>query len=116
MPAQSEGMIPQLVTQAVRMGADELEVEYKDRHEEVFAGSGGLLFGIARFPSSSAEATRLRKELSGLQKRKPTITVDGYDYQLRCTVYDSFGEDAFRLELRSLERRNSSQLRQASRK
>jgi hypothetical protein len=96
-----------LAEQAIRLGADALEVEYKDRHEWVFAASGPLGFGIANFPSSSREAAGLREECYRLAKQKHPqhISVDGRDYELRCAIFDSFGEDAFRLTLRPVPRR-----------
>lgn len=99
MPAD---ILERLAVEAIRVGADGLEVEYKDHCEWVFAEKGPLGFGIASFPSSSPDAAELREECYRLArlKRAPRITFDGREYELRCTVYDSFGEDAFRLALR----------------
>ena len=79
---------------------DLLDVEYKDGYEDIVAGKGGVSLGIARFRSSSAEALTLREELHRLRKRKQRIMVDGSRYELRGSVYESFGEDAFRVQLR----------------
>ena len=58
-------------------------------------------FGIASFRSSSPEAGALRDELHRLAKRKQRIVVvDGLRYELRAGIYDSFGEEAFRVDLR----------------
>jgi hypothetical protein len=101
--------LERLAAEAIRLGADALEVEYKDRHEWVFAASGPLGFGIASFPSASRDATRLREECYGLaqQKRPRHISVEGRDYELRCAIFDSFGEDAFRLTLRPVRKTRS---------
>jgi hypothetical protein len=55
---------------------------------------------MAKFRSSSPEAITLRKALYRIVKRKLRITVGGNQYELRGRVYDSFGEDAFRVQLR----------------
>jgi len=93
-------VLEQLATQAIRLGADAMELEYKDGHEEVFAllGEGG--YGIARLPSSSPEAEELRRELYDLTKKRRRVAAGGLEYELRARVYDSFGEDAFRVQVR----------------
>lgn len=95
-----ESIIARLVAEAIRLGADFLEVEYKDGYEEVVAGQGSVGYGIARFRSSSPEAVALREELRHIARRKWRIVVDGSQYELRGKVYESFGEDAFRVQLR----------------
>lgn len=97
-----ESIVGRLVADAIRRGADFLEVEYKDGYEVVVAGEGGVGLGIARFRSSSPEALTLREELSRLTKRKHRVTVDGSQYELRGSVYESFGEAAFRVQLHRL--------------
>jgi hypothetical protein len=91
-----------LATETIGLAADALEVEYKDGFEEVFANSGPIGFCIARYESSSQEAVRLREACDRLtrQKRPRRISVDGLQYDLRCTTYESFGEYAFQLTLR----------------
>jgi hypothetical protein len=102
-------ILEHLSTDAIRLGADALELEYKDGYEEILAASGPLGFGIARFPSASPDAARLREECYRLakQKRPRHISVDGRDYALRCAIFDSFGEDAFRLTLRPVTKARS---------
>ncbi len=102
MVLKHTSIVEQLASEAIRLGADMLEVEYKNGHEEVFALKGGVGFGIARFPSSSGEAVSLRDELYGITKKKRRVTIGGSDYELRGRVFESFGEDAFRVELRRL--------------
>lgn len=95
-----ESIVERLAAEAIRRGADLLDVEYKDGYEEIVAAKGGLGHGIARFRSSSPEAVTLREELHRIAKRKQCVTVDGSKYELRGSVYESFGEDAFRVQLR----------------
>ena len=49
--------------------------------------------------SSSPEAEDLRRELNGIVKKSRRVTVGEIGYELRVRVYDSFGEDAFRVRL-----------------
>jgi len=98
-----ESIVERLAAEAIRRGADLLDVEYKDGYEDVVAAKGGVGHGIARFRSSSPEAVTLREELHRIAKRKHRITVDGSQYELRGSVYESFGEDAFRVQLRERE-------------
>jgi hypothetical protein len=100
MVAKLEGIVERLAAEAIRFGADLLEVEYKDGYEEVFVSKGGVGHGIARFLSSGPKAVTLRKELHRIAKRKRRIAVGGSQYELRGSVYESFGDDAFRVELR----------------
>jgi hypothetical protein len=59
----------------------------------------GQGYEVAKLKSSSPEAASLRKELYGILRHPPRIQVNGCTYSLRCRKYDSFGEDAFRIEL-----------------
>jgi hypothetical protein len=98
------GILQHLAEEAIRLGAEALEIEYKDHREWVFATNGPLGFGIASFASSSRDAARLRQECYSVaeQKRPQCISVNGRNYDLRCAIFDSFEEDAFRLTLRPL--------------
>jgi hypothetical protein len=58
------------------------------------AGSGITL------PSPSPEVRSLLRELHGIAKRGHRVTVNGCEYDLRVCIWDSFGEDAFRVSLR----------------
>jgi hypothetical protein len=95
-----QSIVERLATEAIRRGAELLEVEYKAGYEEVFAVNGEVGQGSARLPSSSQEAVSLREELYRIVKKKLRIAVDESQYEVRGSVYDSFGEDAFRLALR----------------
>jgi hypothetical protein len=99
-------ILERLAAEAIRLDADALEIEYKDGCEWAFAKKGLLGFGIASFPSSSPDAAEIREECYRLAslKRAQRIQVDGREYELRCVVHDSFGEDAFRLSIRQVPR------------
>jgi hypothetical protein len=102
-------ILERLAAEAIRLGADALEVEYKDGSEWVFAEKGPLGFGIASFPGTSPDAMEIREACYRLArlKRAQRIPVDGREYEVGCAVHDSFGEDAFRLALRPLPRPRS---------
>ena len=51
-----ESLIERLAAEAIRRGADLLDVESKDGYEDIVAAKGGVGYGIARFRSSSPEA------------------------------------------------------------
>jgi hypothetical protein len=91
-------MVLELIVHCARVGGDSLDIERKDGHEEVCAMRGAIGFGIARFPSNGRKATALRRELYQLAKRRSTVTVDEIDYDVRVSIYDSFGDDAFRVQ------------------
>jgi hypothetical protein len=92
-------ILEEIATKAIGSGADAVEVEYKDGYEEIFPVSGpiGTTVGF-RLKSSSKEAKSLRANLYNIAKRRRRISVDGREYELRCRLYDSFGEHAFRLQ------------------
>ena len=100
MAIKHNSVVEKLAAKAIRLGADALDVEHKDRCEIVFALKNAVGFGIDRFPSSSLEAKSLRDEMYRVARRKRRITVGGREYELRVRVYDSFGEDAFHVEFR----------------
>ena len=92
-------IVEDIASQTIRSGGEAVEVEYKDGYEEVFpvAGRFGTSIGF-RLDSSSEEGKSLREELYKIAKKKRCLTVSGREYELRCRIYDSFGEHAFRLE------------------
>jgi hypothetical protein len=102
MAPKQKSIVERLTAEAVRLGVDKLEIEYKDGHEEVVALVGSIGFGIARFRSSSREARSLRDELYGMTKKKRRVIIGDSEYDVRARVYESFGEDAFRVQLRAV--------------
>ena len=95
-----------MAREAVDLGADALEVEYQDGHDEVVAYKGAAGREIARFPSGAPQACALRRDLYATKRRLLRFNTKGRGYAVRAEVYDNFGEDAFRVELRALPRRN----------
>ena len=56
-------MLERFASEAIRLGADEIEIEYRDGNKHLFAMKNGNGVGIGRLPSSAPEATALRDEL-----------------------------------------------------
>ena len=69
MARKKGAILEPLLAKAIGLGADQLEVEYKDGSEEVFAMKSGVGLGIASFRSSSPEAKSLRNELYAWPRR-----------------------------------------------
>ncbi len=90
-------ILTDIVAQVLSAGATEFEVEYKDGEEQICAMSGAVGFSVASLPSASDDARQLRSELYGSRKKRARINVFGVDYRLCVEVFDSFGEDAFRV-------------------
>lgn len=98
--AKRARIVDQLVTEAVGLGADTIQVEYRDGYEEICVLKGGVGFEIARWPSSGRPAVALRQELHELRNRRTTVIIRGAAYEIRARAYDSFGEQAFEVRLR----------------
>jgi hypothetical protein len=102
MGSPDESIVHGLIAEAVALGADTIQVEYRDGYEEVCVLKGGVGFEIARWPSSGRPAVLLRKELGDLRKKRAKATVGGAAYEIRTRIYDSFGETAFEVRLRRI--------------
>lgn len=99
-PLQDKSILLELVEKAIGAGASEMEIEYKDGREQVFALSQGIGVAIASLDSKSEQAQSLREELYRIAKKKKMIC-PGRDYLLRVRVFDSFGEDAFHIIIKT---------------
>ncbi len=99
MESESTEILAALISKALGLGADRLEVTYKDRHEEVIAIKGSMGVGIAALRSDSKEAVALRDELWKHHKKMKKIEIGGVHYKLKVSVFDSFGETAFQVEI-----------------
>jgi len=103
-------IIDRLISEAIAAGGDAIEVEHKDGYEEVYPVKGdfGTSIGFA-LASSSQEAKSLRQALYRVAKKSLRLKVGGRDYEVRCRIYETFGEDAFRLEWKSINKPMRSQ-------
>jgi hypothetical protein len=82
--ATRASIVHDLTTEAVGVGADTIQVEYRDGYEEICVLKGGVGFEIARWPSSGRQAVALRKELHDLRKKRAKLTVSGVEYYISC--------------------------------
>jgi hypothetical protein len=116
---QEQSFVERFALEAIRLGANSLDVEYKDGYEYVFAMTGGSDYGvgcgIGRLRCASPEAASLRKELDGMARKIRRISGGDVDYELRCRIYDSFGEDAFHVEIRPVNKKTGARSRRSLR-
>jgi repressor LexA len=92
-------LLESLCSSALALGADSIEVEYKDGLVWVFAQKQSTGIGIANYPSSSAEGKKLRQDLYSLVRKPRRTVLLGQPCLLKVRVFDSFGEDAFEVAM-----------------
>jgi hypothetical protein len=92
-------ILTRIVSEVLTAGAVEFEVEYKDGNEEICVMHGPVGFGIASLRSSSEEAQELRAQLYKAKRKPGKLRIDGVEYLVRSEIFDSFGEDAFRVSI-----------------
>lgn len=98
--SEASDVLLELVARAIKVGADDMEIEYKNGREEVFAVSSGIGVAIVSLDSKSEEARLLREELYAIAKKKRVVRISGCAYAVRARIFDSFGEDAFRVTIK----------------
>ncbi len=97
---ENDEVLAKLVAQASGIGATELDIEYEDRKEIVYACRGATGIAIAEFPSSGPEAEALLTTLYRLsQRKKKGVVINGVECRLKVRVHDSFGEPAYRVRI-----------------
>ena len=77
------------------LGARSIEVEHKDGREWVIAEKEGTGIAIANYISSGADAKELRRNLYAAAKKPARTVIGGQVHILRVNISESFGEDAF---------------------
>ncbi len=92
-------LLEDLCDHALSCGAQSLEVEYKDGREWVFLRKGDTAYSAANFASSSRDGRELRENLYAARKKPVRAAIGGQVWILKVSVYDSFGEDAFRVTI-----------------
>ena len=75
---------------ALSLGAQSIDVQYKDGREWVFANKGGMGIGIANYKGSGADAKELRGNLYAAAKKSVRTVIGGQVYILKARVFDSF--------------------------
>jgi hypothetical protein len=95
--------IGNIASQAIRNGAKAVTFEYRDGGMEVFPVSGSYGVSIGFYlERSSPEMETLPEDLYQLTRKGQCLKVDRRRYELRCRMYESFMENAFRLEWKSI--------------
>ena len=73
---ESNDILLELVAKSLAVGAYEMQVEYEDRKEHVFAFQEGVGFGIASLDASSEEAQALREALYQIRRKQKIVTIE----------------------------------------
>ena len=92
-------LLEDLCEHALSCGAQSIEVEYQDGREWVYARQGAIGFSTASFERSSSDAKELLENLYAARKKAVRTAIGGQVWILKVSVYDSFGEDAFRVRI-----------------
>ena len=74
---ESNDILLELVAKTLAVGVCEMQVEYEDRKERVFAFQEGVGFGIASLDASSEEARALREALYQIRRKQKIVTIEG---------------------------------------
>lgn len=98
--SKTSDLLLELVVRAIKAGADDMEIEYKNGREEVFAVSSGIGVSIASLDSKSEETRLLREELYAIARKKRVVCISGSTDTVRAQIFDSFGEDAFHITIK----------------
>ena len=88
-------MLTDYIEKALAMGADRLEIEYKDRKEWLTAFRGPVGVGIGSLESSGSAG--LFEKLEKLKKAKKAV-LSGDPYRFSFSEYESFGEWVHRIQ------------------
>ena len=110
MAEAEASVLERFAARAIANGATALQIECaSDGYEEVYpvGGDSGVSIGC-RISGSSEEAKSLRAELYAIRERPRRIELGGATYEMRCRTYDYFGEDAFEVKFRRVERASSA--------
>ena len=99
-------MLLEFLQKALELGCDEIEIEYEGGHEVVTAFRGSFGIGIGSLKSGDA-STPFFDEIRDL-KRKKRVTIKGTTYSATVSTYESFGEWAHRIQLKTSVTRSSS--------
>jgi hypothetical protein len=92
-------LLEDLCEHALSCGAFSIEVEHKDGREWVFLRKGETAYSAANFASSSHDGKELRENLDAARKKPVKTAIGGQVWILKVGVYDTFGEDAFRVRI-----------------
>lgn len=92
-------LLEKLCAHALACGGQAIEVEHRDRKEFVLVRKDAVAYGVANFASTSCEGKELLDNLNAARKKTIRMATGGAVWILKTSVYDSFGEDAFRVRI-----------------
>jgi LexA DNA binding domain-containing protein len=92
-------LLEDLCRYALSIGADSIEVEYRDHREWVYGRKDNTAVSFANFASSSSDAKELRDNLYRAHKKPLRTVLDGHLHVLKVRITDSFGEDTFEVKI-----------------
>jgi hypothetical protein len=96
-----EKILAEVFRKALELNSTEIEIEYKDGYEEIFACRDNFGGGIGELKSDSEEAEMLRSFLYGA--KRATTFVDGSDkFQFSVRIEEDFGEDTFHIQFKKV--------------
>ncbi len=92
-------LLDHLCEHVVSFKSDQIEVEHKDSVEWVYARIDNAKVKIATFPSSGRDGKELRENLAVARKKATRRILGGQVYVVAVEVYESSGEEAFRVSI-----------------
>jgi hypothetical protein len=91
-------MLNELLGKAIDLGADRIEIEYKDRSEFVTAYRGPVGIGIGML--NAEQRDKVFAEIEKMKKQRGKITLRNNAYKLKYSEYESFGELVYVIALK----------------
>ena len=91
-------MLNELLEKAIDLGADRIEIEYKDRSELVTAFQGPVGIGIGKL--NAAQRDEVLDEIEKMKKQRGKIILRNKAYKLKYSEYESFGDLVYVIALR----------------
>src|SRR5215470_5402226 len=92
-------LLERLCGHAMSLGAQSIEVEYKDGRDYVIATEGTVGISIASYRRPGADAKELRRNLCAAAKKPVRTVIGGQVYILKVRILDSLGEHAFAVSI-----------------
>ncbi len=92
--------VAHFVKKAIDLGATEIEVEYENGREHVFAVGEHSGVEIASLDASGKQARALREVLCHICEQPRKMLIRGSDYALTVQIHESFGENVYRVAIK----------------
>jgi len=96
-----EKVLAGLFKKALELNSTEIEIEYRNGYEEIFAYRNSFGAGIGNLKSSSEEAKMLRSFLYEV-KKTTNIEDSAGKFQFSVKIQEDFGEDKFHIRFKKV--------------